>query len=146
MEQRGNPKWVKGVSANPGGRPRDGLAKILDRVCSPNAEAELTIISLIARGILDDPHEPGGFVRVPPKLRLEAATWIAERRHGKASQSVNVDVSGSIDHRSSVDLGLLAESELGDLERLLEKGHAPALVEGEIVPEAAKSGELPQPE
>lgn len=130
----GNPKWVKGgASPNPGGRPREHVAKLIDRIASPGAEAEIRVIAMAAKGIMEDPHEPGGFVRVSAKLRLEAAQWIAERRHGKAPASVEIDVSGHVDHRHGVDLTALDHGELGTLERILEKAAVDALAEGEIV-------------
>ncbi len=87
----------------------------------------------------------GQITRVDSKTRALCAQWVAESYHGKPKQSVDVDLSGAIEHRTLVDLGKLAHEELGTLERLLEKS---ALADGltdsqdaELVP--ALSPELP---
>ncbi len=129
MAKRGNPNMIPGApSVNQTGNRKAKLSKagetiasIIDRVCSEGAAEEIEMIALAARGIMKDPHIPDTFLRVDAKTRAACATWIAEQRHGKARQAVDLDVSGRLETRHTVDLSKLAHDDLGALERLLEK-------------------------
>lgn len=142
MPGPGNPKWHKGMIApNAKGVGRSKIRQLIDANAEkngwrPEAADEIELMQGLARGVAKDPHIPNTFIRVDTATREAAAKWVAEHYHGKATQSVEVDVQGTIDHSAAVDLGRLAESELGALEALLEKSFKPpALVEGEVVSE-----------
>lgn len=120
------------VSPNKAGGRRAFLSEIIDRVCGDGAEAQIKILEGISRGVCVDPHIPGSFVRVSADTMFHAALWIVEQRHGKAKQSVDVDLSGQIDHSVGPDLSRYSPRELEALELLLEKGYSTELVEGEV--------------
>lgn len=73
----GNPAWVKGVSGNPGGRPK-GLAELVRAETKQGAELVAFMLRVL-RGR-----------KQPLRYRLEAAAWLADRGFGKALQQVEV--------------------------------------------------------
>ena len=136
--------WQKGgPSPNPKGRglKADLLRTIIDTVAAKlgdgeGAAREVEIIMQCARGVMVDPHNPGAFKHVDAKTQAAAAQWVAESFHGKPTQALAIDHSGSIETPQVVDLTLFEAIELATLERLLEKGQ-PALTdlqEAELVP------------
>jgi hypothetical protein len=85
----GNPNWVKGVSGNPGGRPRAALdVQEMARACTPQA-----IAALVAA--LSNPRE-----------RVPAAVALLDRGWGKPPQPLREENGG-------VALHLLAATMVG---------------------------------
>ena len=69
----GHPPWKPGESGNPGGR-----SKLPEAFKQKGPEALEKILALMSEGEDD-------------KVRLKAATWIAERIYGRAPVSVEVE-------------------------------------------------------
>lgn len=78
-KRRGNPNWVKGVSGNPGGRPKDA-EKIRELALSKSPE-HIENLDQIAL----DPKQPG-------RTRVEASKALLERGLGRPA--VIVDDNG----------------------------------------------------
>ena len=78
----GNPNWTKGVSGNPGGRP-----KVLEEVRELARQYTETAMKALADIV--------GNERCPPAARVAAATAILDRGYGRAPQSLTV--KGSIE-------------------------------------------------
>src|SRR3990167_6931946 len=78
-----NPGWAKGVSGNPGGRPKQDV-RILDFCRAHSVEAANVILE-----IMRDKD-------APPTARLAAAHSIIDRVYGKPAQAVTGEDGGPI--------------------------------------------------
>lgn len=77
--KRGNPNLKKGVSGNPGGRPKKTQEQYdLEAACRNKTPAALDVICHVM--------EKG----VSEANRLKAAQYIIDRGHGKAPETVNM--------------------------------------------------------
>lgn len=76
--KRGNPKWTKGTSGNPGGRK----SLPLDIVALCRETGRESIETLIA--IQNDP-------KAPPVARIKAAETLLNRGWGTAPQTVKIE-------------------------------------------------------
>lgn len=79
MEKKklGNPNWVKGVSGNPGGRPKDAYdIRMLAQ------ERTLEALNVLAEIMLDKD--------APHAARVSAANAILDRGHGKPMQTAEI--------------------------------------------------------
>jgi hypothetical protein len=104
-KRRGNPRMVKGApSLNPAGRPRVGesLAEAVRNACSPD-ELAAKMLSL-ADGAESE------------QVRYSALAWLAERGHGKVTQSIDASINASAAPRR--DLSVLS---LDERRAMLEK-------------------------
>jgi hypothetical protein len=75
---RGNPAWRKGVSGNPGGRPK-GSAEVRELARSHTAAAIEALVSIVGN---DDS---------PPAARVSAAQALLDRGWGKPTQMIASD-------------------------------------------------------
>jgi hypothetical protein len=99
--------FPKGVSGNPGGRPKE-LRDVVElaRTHSPDA------IDTLASVMVD--------AKTPPAARVAAATALLDRGWGKPGQGL--EISGALDVTAfKAGLANLSDRELAELERLLEK-------------------------
>ena len=81
-------KFVKGNSANPGGRPKmDDETKEILKAAAPDA-AKLMV------KMMNDP-------KIQPKLRMQAAEVVMDRVYGKATQPIE----GSVDNHIEIVMG-----------------------------------------
>jgi|GEM_PF-4486516 len=71
-------QWLRGVSGNPGGRPR-GLADLVRRETKDGAELVEFFLAIFR-----------GKRKAPLRQRIEAATWLADRGFGKALQQMEL--------------------------------------------------------
>ena len=99
--------FPKGVSGNPGGRPR-GLAAYVRENTDGGAEIVELMVSVMRGDVI------GGQV---PRIRdrMDAATWLADRAFGKAVAQVE-----TTSRSMSVDM-TLGEISTGELLELLQK-------------------------
>lgn len=74
----------KGQSGNPGGRPK-GLARRIREEVGDDGEELVRLMLEILRDS-----------RANVRLRMEAATWLADRGFGKPAQTVSGEGGGSI--------------------------------------------------
>ena len=95
----GNPNWIKGKSANPGGRPK-GQHRIKELALERCPEA-LDILFELARTAESEP------------ARVSACNAILDRGLGKPVQAITGEDGGPI------RISMLTDDELANLERLL---------------------------
>ena len=104
--------FLRGVSGNPGGRPK-GLAAYVREMTLDGKEL-VDFYLKVFRGDKIDGKKPG------LKFRMDAGTWLSDRGFGKAVQRQEIDVSKSEDSMQDVlsnmsDEGLtLVIERLGD--------------------------------
>jgi Family of unknown function (DUF5681) len=98
--------WAKGVSGNPGGRPKrlplsDALRELLDQTC-PDDDAGRTYAQVIAETLL----------RAACRGDIRAAREIADRTEGRPPQGVvfATEPEAALDH--ALILGLMTDEEL----------------------------------
>lgn len=89
MGQRGNPNWVKGHSANPGGRRAIGSLTALAR--QHTEEAVKTLLAIMGNG------------KAPAAARVGAATVILDRGYGKPVQ-MTADLTNQLNDLIDSDL------------------------------------------
>ena len=114
-------RWTKGMSPNPGGRPK-GLAGYI-RACTDDGQDLVDFVLNVMRGAEIDGDKPG------LKLRMQAADWLSNRGFGKPSQFVEFThrEEHPLDDASLDDLQLL----LADLQRQRALLEGPNVIEGE---------------
>lgn len=96
-------RWTKGVSGNPGGRPKDSYDVIqLARNWTPQAVAALG-------AALDD-----------PKQRVAAATALLDRAWGKPKQTIETPDGTVLSLTIAHLLGARAASQMLDAQRVIE--------------------------
>ena len=81
QNRNGSGRWPKGISGNPGGRPK-GLARYVRELVGDDGRriADFTL------GVLEDDTER-------TETRMQAATWLADRGFGKPTQPQAVELS-----------------------------------------------------
>ena len=89
----GNPNWSKGVSGNPGGRPK--MPRDLVEAARAHSVEMLEVLIKLARNS-----------STPPTARISAATAILDRGYGKPSVTIET-THGSLDHMSDAELEAL---------------------------------------
>ena len=72
----GNPNWGKGVSGNPGGRPRDPLPKLIKAATKDGDK-----LVKKAMVLLNSKNED---------IQMKALSWLSDRGWGKPAQSVDL--------------------------------------------------------
>jgi hypothetical protein len=77
----GNPAWLRGVSGNPGGRPR-GLAALVRERTEDGAELVEFMLAVLRGKKRVNGNAPA------LSLRMEAAAWLADRGFGKVPQAL----------------------------------------------------------
>jgi Family of unknown function (DUF5681) len=109
MRTDGLRPFVKGQSGNPGGRPKTGFGALLREETRDGAELAEFMLDVF-RG-----------KRRSLKLRMEAATWIADRAFGRPIQATEVSGpdSGPVVVAKAPDLSKLTCEELETLECIL---------------------------
>ena len=73
-------RWTKGMSPNPGGRPK-GLAALI-REHSGDGQELVAFMFTVFRGEAINGRKPG------TAMRMDAATWLSDRAFGKPIQAV----------------------------------------------------------
>lgn len=158
---RGNPAWVKGKSANPGGGPR-GIAVLREMIAKKTGDGKeiVEFMVTVMRGFLpkEKPQGDSEFLDIPglpepepevlesadPKLRFAAAEWLGDRYFGRPKQTVELQPGPSEPQRPSTPplrdlLLVLDERDRNDLERIL-MNFEQARQEGRLaLPEAAET-------
>ncbi len=94
MRKRGNPNWVKGISANPGGRSKK-LAEVKELAQAHTADAIKALAAICKSGISES-------------ARVAAAVALLDRGHGKPVQTVNTNVRRSIINFTDEELAAIA--------------------------------------
>jgi hypothetical protein len=102
---RGLRPFPPGQSGNPGGRPRGFATYIRART-----EDGQTLVDYVL-GVFADQTQDA-------KLRLEAATWLADRGFGKPIQTTELTGKDGAPLGPGWDLARLSDQELEDAERL----------------------------
>ena len=103
--------FPKGVSGNPGGRPKtDPEVKAILKAAAPDA----------ARRLVEMMYSDN------PKIAMWAITDILDRTQGKAiqEQTINMDVTGSLDVGTQVRSILLEKERERERERLMIQVHS----------------------
>ena len=84
--------FAKGVTGNPGGRPR-GLASYIRQQTS-DGQKLVDFVMKVFDGEEIDGQKPG------TRMRMEAATWLSDRGFGKPVQGIlHASVNSAIDDR-----------------------------------------------
>lgn len=98
------PKFEKGQSGNPGGRPKE-VAEVreLARTYTPQALETL-------KEIMSDKN-------APPAARVSAANAILDRAYGRPSQEVALNASGDVSLSTLLDEAMKKRSELEEIAR-----------------------------
>lgn len=107
----GGRPFPKGVSGNPGGRPKtDPEVKAILKAAAPDA----------ARRLVEMMYSDN------PKIAMWAITDILDRTQGKAiqEQTINMDVTGSLDVGTQVRSILLEKERERERERLMIQVHS----------------------
>jgi len=112
----GNPNWKKGMSSpNPNGRPAGtGLAALARKIRDATGCGDelLEFYLSVFRGAEDK------LGKIPDyKLRMEAATWLANRLWGKEVTPIDLTTSEGGPRRPKIDFTALTEAELEVFER-----------------------------
>ena len=113
-------KWSKGVSGNPGGRPKD-MGDIREIARKHTPEAIETLVT-----VMNSP-------RATDQARVHAATALLDRGWGRPAQTIHA----SVERGTEIDARLLGDAlELLDKfverpENTLETGTAPTVAESE---------------
>jgi hypothetical protein len=98
----GNPNWIKGVSGNPGGRPKDPFKEAIRKQFG---NGEQLIAWMVGLAQCADKESD----------RIKAIEWLTDRGYGKVAQPV--------EHSGEVDLGLG-----GLLEQVKDRDQKPRLL------------------
>ena len=101
--------FAKGVTGNPGGRPK-GLAAYIREQTNDGEDLVNKVMHIL--------QHPNGKGLAAQKLQLECIQWLADRGFGKASQLVAH--TGVISHSENV----LANMSVEDLQALVVNGRA----------------------
>ena len=114
--------FAKGVTGNPGGRPK-GLAAYIREQTNDGEDLVNKVMHIL--------QHPNGKGLAAQKLQLECIQWLADRGFGKASQLVAH--TGVISHSENV----LANMSVEDLQALVVNGRAiqaknALVIEGEV--------------
>jgi Family of unknown function (DUF5681) len=100
-----NPNWKKGVSGNPGGRPR-GVAEVRALAMTFTAEAIETLAAIMRN------------VKAPPQARAAAANALLDRGVGKPEISAKVEKTTIEKVGPELDLSRLKDTDWQLLEAL----------------------------
>ena len=112
MTQRGNPNWTKGVSGNPGGRPKEVRAVIE----AARQEGVASILALVR--IRDESADPRAVVA--------AANAILDRGFGKPAQTVDMNVTRHAARPREMSLDEIRERKAELLAELAAEGSGDA--------------------
>jgi hypothetical protein len=90
----GNPAWPKGVSGNPGGRPKGEMAirRLAAQLVSEGTDQGRELISFALRVLRGEEADCKD-----GKSKRWACDWLADRLWGKAPLSVSLEPAGPVD-------------------------------------------------
>jgi Family of unknown function (DUF5681) len=110
----GTTRFVKGQSGNPGGRPKSNLGPLIREQTADGVELVEFMLSVF-RG-----------KRWSLKLRMEAATWLADRGFGRPVQATQISGpdSGPVVVAKGPDMSRFSDEDLLTLERIYSRASA----------------------
>ncbi len=112
--------FQKGLSGNPGGRPKGISSKVREILGGNDGEAIVRLLAMAMTGRLPDPNHPDDrekFIEVDVRERIMAAKLLMERGWGKPPQFAPMEDDDPLDmlERESDEIAAVFDARLDEL-------------------------------